>query len=64
MKDRIVTYEGKPALIMGYTKNEQATILRFAGRMVKVVLTRDVKPYKGEKDAVALGLKDPPRKNR
>lgn len=64
MKDEIVTYEGKPALVMGHTKNEQATILRFKGRMLRVVLTKDVKPYEGDKDAVALGLKDPPRKNR
>ena len=64
MKEEIVTYEGKPALLMGHTKNGQAAILRFKGRMLRVVLTSDVKPYEGNKDAVTLGLKEPERPPR
>lgn len=64
MKEAIVTYEGKPALLMGHTKNGQAAILRFKGRMLRAVLTKDVKPYEGDKDAVALGLKEPDRSPR
>lgn len=64
MKEEIVIYEGKPALLMGHTKNGQAAILRFKGRMLRVVLTSDVKPYEGGKDAVALGLKEPERPPR
>lgn len=60
MKEVIVMCDGKPALVMGHNRNGQATILRFKGKMLRVVLTKDVKPYEGDKDAVALGLKDPP----
>lgn len=64
MKDEIVMIDGKPALVIGHNHNGQATILRFKGKMLRVVLTKDVKPYEGDKDAVALGLKDPPRQAR
>ena len=61
MKDKIVTYKGEPALLMGHTSNGRATILRFRGRIIRAVENNEVKPYEGDKDAVTLGLKEPPR---
>jgi len=64
MAEEIVICEGKPALVLGRSQNGKAVTIRFAGKILRVVLSQDVKPYEGKKDAVTLGLKDPPRKNR
>lgn len=59
MKEEIVTYNNEPALVMGYTQSGKATILRFRGKVVRVVINSEVQPYTGDEDAVALGLKEP-----
>jgi len=58
MADDIVTYKGEPALVIGHTKGGGVSILRFRGRMVRAILTKETEPYTGDKDAVALGLKE------
>ena len=64
MKEEIVTYNNEPALVMGHSRSGKATILRFRGKVIRVVMNQYVKPYTGDKDAVALGLKEPARKER
>lgn len=59
MQDQLVTYHGEPALVLGENASGKGLILRFAGKVLRVVLKTDVKPYSGGKDAVALGLKEP-----
>ena len=59
MKEEIVTYNNEPALVMGHTQSGKATILRFRGKVVRVVINSEVKPYTGDEDAVTLGLKEP-----
>lgn len=59
MNGEIVTYNGEPALVLGENASGKGIILRFRGKVLRVVLKTDVKPYSGDKDAVALGLKEP-----
>ena len=61
MKEEIVTYNNEPALVMGHSRSGKATILRFRGKVVRVVISSEVKPYNGDQDAVTLGLKEPAR---
>ncbi len=59
MNGKIVTYNGEPALVLGENASGKGIILRFRGKVLRVVLKTDAKPYSGGKDAVALGLKEP-----
>jgi hypothetical protein len=60
MEDKIVIYRNEPGLVLGETTNGKGYILRCAGKMRRVVLKECVEPYTGDKDAVALGLKEAP----
>lgn len=59
MTEEIVICDGKPALVLGENASGKGIILRFAGKVLRVVLKESVEPYTGNKDAVTLGLKEP-----
>lgn len=61
MQEKIVICRNVPCLVLGETADRKRYILRSAGKMMYLAPKECVEPYTGDKDAVALGLKDAPR---
>lgn len=58
MEEEIVTYNGRPGLVIRRNPTGYVLTLKMGRNDYLTVQARDVKPYTGDKDAVALGLKD------
>ena len=56
-KDSIVVFQGHPALVLGRTVSGRGVYLKLQGERFMTAPIGDVKPYKGDEDAVTLGLK-------
>lgn len=54
----IVLYNGAPAKVINYSTSGVSVALKLAKNHYKTVLKADVEPYKGDGDAVSLGLGD------
>ena len=51
-------FRGKPYIIIGETTSRKGWIMRNAHKEYIVIEKGSVTPYEGDKDALALGLKD------
>ena len=58
MKEEIVTYNGRPGLVIRRSPTGHVLTLKMGKNDYLTVQARDVKPYTGDSDAIALGLRE------
>lgn len=58
MKEEIVTYNGRPGLVIRRSPTGYVLTLKMGKNDYLTVQACDVKPYTGDSDAIALGLRE------